>query len=134
MTPIGKRLTMQQMAALAVRAEGRDPWACPKCGCKDWRVVSSFQRANGDRRRLRVCRHCGFELPTIEAPLSPDPEPPEAATPPPAGPPLPAAGSNDGLPTGIILTPDSPAEAAENGGGRSTRKRRKSPRGQPPDV
>ena len=39
-----------------------DPWACPRCGCRDWRVESSYVVASGNRRRRRVCRHCGQSL------------------------------------------------------------------------
>ena len=39
-----------------------DPWACPRCGCRDWRVESSYIVKNGNRRRRRICRHCGQSL------------------------------------------------------------------------
>ncbi len=39
-----------------------NPWACPRCGCCDWRVESSYVVASGDRHRRRICRHCGQAL------------------------------------------------------------------------
>ena len=38
---------------------------CPKCGCRDLRVVYTRKRAGGLRRR-RVCRNCGKEMWTME--------------------------------------------------------------------
>jgi hypothetical protein len=38
---------------------------CPKCGCRDFRVVET--RASGDRiNRRRACRHCGHRVTTSE--------------------------------------------------------------------
>jgi transcriptional regulator NrdR family protein len=51
------RYTLRELAA-AANAAGPDPWACRRCGCKDWRVVDS-RMATGERKRKRVCRHCG---------------------------------------------------------------------------
>lgn len=67
-----ERKTLQQMVADAA-GEDYDPWACPRCSCKDWRVVNTYMTAAGIRRR-RVCRHCGQELMrTTEVPdVSPD--------------------------------------------------------------
>ena len=39
-----------------------DPWACRQCGCRDWKVVSTYTVASGNRHRRRVCRHCGQTL------------------------------------------------------------------------
>ena len=39
-----------------------DPWVCPCCGCRDWRVESSYVVANGNRHRRRICRNCGQSL------------------------------------------------------------------------
>ena len=39
---------------------------CPKCGCRDWRVMDSVALPNGNIRRYRVCRHCGKRIRTIE--------------------------------------------------------------------
>lgn len=62
------RKTLAQLAREAAAAEGNDPWACQRCGCKDWRVVSTYDVAEGIKRR-RVCRHCGQGLlRTIEVP------------------------------------------------------------------
>ena len=64
------RKSLGQLAADAVRADGTDPWACPRCGCKDWRVVGTYER-NGKRRRQRVCRHCNQAIRTFEVPVPP---------------------------------------------------------------
>lgn len=60
-----KRYTLKE---LALRAAGKDAWACRICGCRDWRVVNSHLREAG-RVRQRVCRHCGEPLHTIEVPI-----------------------------------------------------------------
>ncbi len=65
--PPEKRLSLAQMAAQTVNNEGGDAWACPRCGCRDWRVVNSHLRG-GERRRQRQCRHCGEPLRTLEVP------------------------------------------------------------------
>lgn len=49
------------LAEMFAEARGANPWACPRCGCVDSRVVSSYMIAAG-RRRRRVCRHCGQGL------------------------------------------------------------------------
>jgi hypothetical protein len=46
------------LSDLFAEAAGRDPWSCPRCGCKDSRVESSYMTAAG-RRRRRICRNCG---------------------------------------------------------------------------
>jgi hypothetical protein len=55
--PPAERPTAAELAALS-RAAAGDVWACPRCGCRDWRVRKTAQRAAGVRRS-RVCRHCG---------------------------------------------------------------------------
>lgn len=110
-TPFLDRPSMGQLAAMAAGPNG---WACPRCGCCDWRVASSYLRADGIRRRQRVCRNCGHAMPTYESPIQPQPEPaigPEAngqksevrEAPPVADP------ADDGLPAGLVLEPDPPA-------------------------
>lgn len=67
----GPPKSMQQMireTAAAEAAEGRDIWACPACGCKDWRIANSHEWG-GPRKRQRICRHCGHEMPTQEVPV-----------------------------------------------------------------
>lgn len=55
---------------LAAQSNGTDPWACPRCGCKDSRVIDS--RFDGaQRNRKRVCRHCKQSFPTVEIPCPP---------------------------------------------------------------
>ena len=39
--------------------------ACPKCGCRHWRVRDT-DRLDGAIRRYRVCRHCGHHKTTFE--------------------------------------------------------------------
>jgi len=48
-------------------AEEAGGLGCPKCGCLDWRVSSTWG-ARGAIRRRRVCRHCGYEISTSETP------------------------------------------------------------------
>lgn len=69
-----KRKTLAEMEA---EAAGVDPWACPRCGCNDWRVESTYQTAAGIRRR-RVCRNCGRGLlKTTESPVVPKSDEPD---------------------------------------------------------
>lgn len=62
------RKSLQQLTAEAEETDGADPWACPRCGCKDWRVVGTYER-NGKRRRQRVCRNCKQTMRTYEVPV-----------------------------------------------------------------
>lgn len=39
--------------------------ACPRCGCRDLRVVTTVPRLKGIVR-YRECRHCGKRLRTTE--------------------------------------------------------------------
>ena len=64
------RKSLQQLANEAAQTDGIDPWACPRCGCKDWRVVGTYER-NGKRRRQRVCRNCHQTIRTYEVPVPP---------------------------------------------------------------
>lgn len=52
------RKSLRQLALEAAQVDGVDLWACPRCGCKDWRVRKTWHPAGGIRRS-RVCRHCG---------------------------------------------------------------------------
>lgn len=49
--------------------------ACPRCGCRDLRVIRPYD-APGVRRRRRVCRHCGRVVFTVET-LAPSSHPQE---------------------------------------------------------
>lgn len=41
-------------------ASGGDPsWECPRCGCRDWRVLDTREAADGSVGRTRYCRYCG---------------------------------------------------------------------------
>lgn len=61
MTEPHERPTFRQMLA----RDTDDGWECPRCGCRDWRVVDS--RQFGDvRKRLRACRHCHQTIKTSE--------------------------------------------------------------------
>jgi|GEM_PF-5135914 len=42
---------------------------CPKCGCRAWKTVSTWDNRMG-RRRKKACLSCGNILGTIEIPLS----------------------------------------------------------------
>lgn len=39
---------------------------CPDCGCQDFRVTNSLHWEAGQKRRYRVCRHCGYKIRTRE--------------------------------------------------------------------
>ena len=63
MIPMDERPTAQQLAA---QSRGGDGYACPRCGCKDWRgegnsaVNETRHPVNGNSTvRRRICRHCG---------------------------------------------------------------------------
>jgi hypothetical protein len=51
------RPTMQELFDRASLQDGRR--VCRRCGCADFRVVSTWHLKNGVIRRQRVCRHCG---------------------------------------------------------------------------
>jgi transcriptional regulator NrdR family protein len=53
------RPTARELAAQTHAAEGA--WVCPRCGCQDWKVESSYM-AIGRRQRRRICRHCKQEI------------------------------------------------------------------------
>lgn len=53
------------LAQLFAEARGADPWACPRCGCKDWIVHDTRDNARGNRDRTRLCRHCGRNGPRL---------------------------------------------------------------------
>jgi hypothetical protein len=59
------RKSLRQLADEAAQSDGVDPWACPRCGCKDWRTVDS-RLVGGTRKRKRACRNCHQKLPTQE--------------------------------------------------------------------
>lgn len=40
-------------------------WMCPRCHCRDWRVIDTKEAASGHKTRVRVCRHCGKQGPRI---------------------------------------------------------------------
>jgi hypothetical protein len=62
--PPDKRPSASELAA---QSNGADPWACPRCGCADWRVVNTYL-IDGKRRRQRACRNCHTPLITYEVP------------------------------------------------------------------
>ena len=72
MIPPHERPTAQQLAA---QSNGGDAYACPRCGCKDWRgednsAVEKTRHPSGGGQtiRRRICRHCGQSaFRTIEA-------------------------------------------------------------------
>ena len=59
--PPKEPLTLAEMAALARGSGGVE---CPKCACRDSRVVNTWRLADGTIRRDRRCRNCGEPLPT----------------------------------------------------------------------
>ena len=51
----------------------RKPLACPCCGATRGLATDSvYTLANGHRRRLRICSHCGGRVRTIEPPGQPE--------------------------------------------------------------
>ncbi len=50
------------LAELAQESQG-DSLRCPRCGCRDWRVVDSRQGVDSLQVRKRACRHCNFLMP-----------------------------------------------------------------------
>lgn len=66
--PPNKRPTM---AELATQGNGQGPWACPTCGCRNWRVLDTREAANGNIGRTRHCRLCGPDGPRIYTEESP---------------------------------------------------------------
>lgn len=46
--------------------EAQKMWKCPICGCRDWRTRNSYLLRSGHRRRIKICRHCGHVITTIE--------------------------------------------------------------------
>lgn len=62
------RKSLRQLADEAAEADGANPWACPRCGCTDWRVVDS-RLIGTTRRRQRACRNCHTAIPTLEVPV-----------------------------------------------------------------
>lgn len=60
------------LAQLAAGTAGADGWACPRCGCEDWRVEDSYWVTGAqERRRRRFCRNCKQVLHTREVPIEP---------------------------------------------------------------
>ena len=59
-TPMHERPTAAQIAA---QSNGAESWTCPVCGCKDWRVKGGkwLRKSDLARRRLIICRHCGYQ-------------------------------------------------------------------------
>lgn len=61
-----KRRTLREMAETAQD----DVWKCPRCGCRDWRVASTYLRKDGYKRRTIYCRNCKYTMQTLERPLA----------------------------------------------------------------
>ena len=65
-------MSLPTLAELKAQSTGGDGWACPRCGCHDWRVEDSYWVPTaGERRRRRFCRHCKQVLHTREVPIEP---------------------------------------------------------------
>lgn len=64
----GKEVVSKSLEQWRNDASGGDPWACQKCGCRDWRVHRTRELISGNIRRIRVCRNCGGRMKTEEKP------------------------------------------------------------------
>lgn len=63
-----KSRSLGEMAADA----GESLWACPRCGCMDWRTVNSyFAPTDQTRHRRQRCRGCGYMRMTWETTIPP---------------------------------------------------------------
>jgi len=50
-----------------IEAESGIGLACPKCGCRDTRVSTTWHTSDGmETKRTRVCRNCRQQLTTRE--------------------------------------------------------------------
>lgn len=63
--PVAIRRSLQQMRIDAMASEGKNAWACPSCGCRDWRVSNVWYSGDA-KKRLRKCRNCGTPATTVE--------------------------------------------------------------------
>lgn len=69
MSEIRKRPTLEQLAADTAKtnADAGIGLACPKCGCRDLRVVKTRHNVDGtETSRRRECRNCNNRLTTME--------------------------------------------------------------------
>lgn len=60
-----KKKSLAQLAAEAQENSHEGKLVCPDCGCQDFRVTHTIP-ADGYRKRLRRCRHCGYPINTVE--------------------------------------------------------------------
>ena len=64
--PPNERPTAAELQAMS---SGKNPWACPRCGCAGpHRVVNSYE-VGGERKRRRFCRNCKQLIRTVEVPV-----------------------------------------------------------------
>ena len=43
------------------------PWACPRCGCRDWRVANTYGcKTDQSIHRRRICRNCNHVRISVE--------------------------------------------------------------------
>lgn len=57
-----RRRTLREIAS----ESRRDPHACPRCGCRFWRVATVWRRADGTKVRSVYCNNCKFAKRTEE--------------------------------------------------------------------
>lgn len=62
------RKSLEQMQIEAMRNEGKSAWACPTCGCQNFKVTNTWFLGD-NRKRLRKCRNCGEPITTCEIPV-----------------------------------------------------------------
>ncbi|HOI56476.1 MAG TPA: hypothetical protein PLP01_14605 [Phycisphaerae bacterium] len=67
--------SLEELAASATeaRAAAMEGLECPRCGCRDFRVIETERLYHCIRRR-RVCRRCGWRTTTVEKMAAPEAE------------------------------------------------------------
>lgn len=63
------RLSLGELAdqTRQIEADSGIGLACPACGCRDTRVVTTWHSSDGgETKRTRVCRNCGKKLTSRE--------------------------------------------------------------------
>lgn len=65
--PQRRPLTEMANETRKIEAESGIGLACPKCGCRDTRVSTTWHSSDGmETKRSRICRNCGQHLTSRE--------------------------------------------------------------------